>query len=40
MIMGLVASHKVWGEKIVNGLIDDGYRVIFLTTETQVTQKS
>ena len=28
MIMGLVASHKVWGEKIVNGLIDDGYRVI------------
>ena len=28
MIMGLLASHKVWGEQIVNGLVDSGYRVI------------
>jgi len=28
MIMGLMASHKVWGEEIVNGLVDSGYRVI------------
>ena len=28
MIMGLMGSHKVWGEKIVNGLVDSGYRVI------------
>ncbi len=28
MIMGLMGSHKVWGEEIVNGLIDSGYRVI------------
>ncbi|MDP6182048.1 MAG: hypothetical protein QF527_05195, partial [SAR86 cluster bacterium] len=28
MIMGLMASHKVWGEEIVNELVDSGYRVI------------
>ena len=28
MVMGLMASHKVWGERIVNGLVDEGYRVI------------
>ena len=28
MIMGLLASHKVWGEQIVNGLVDSGYRII------------
>ena len=28
MIMGLMGSHKVWGEKIVNGLVESGYRVI------------
>ena len=28
MVMGLLASHKVWGESIVNGLVDSGYRVI------------
>ena len=28
MIMGLMGSHKVWGEEIVNGLVDAGYRVI------------
>ena len=28
MIMGLMGSHKVWGETIVNGLVDSGYRVI------------
>jgi|TARA_B100001093_G_scaffold294778_1_gene281170 pimeloyl-ACP methyl ester carboxylesterase len=28
MIMGLMASHKVWGEQIVNSLVDTGYRVV------------
>lgn len=28
MIMGLMASHKVWGEEIVNSLVNSGYRVI------------
>ena len=28
MIMGLMASHKVWGEEIVNSLVDSGYQVI------------
>ena len=28
MVMGLLASHKVWGDTIVNGLVDSGYRVI------------
>ena len=28
MIMGLMGSHKVWGEEIVNGLVDAGYQVI------------
>ena len=30
MVMGLLASHKVWGETIVNGLVEPllGYRVI------------
>tara|TARA_B100000427_G_scaffold55257_1_gene42867 strand:+ start:433 stop:1308 length:876 start_codon:yes stop_codon:yes gene_type:complete len=28
MIMGLMGSHKVWGEEIVNGLLEAGYRVI------------
>ena len=28
MVMGLLASHKVWGETIVNGLVNSGYRVI------------
>ena len=28
MVMGLLASHKVWGETIVNELVNSGYRVI------------
>ena len=28
MILGLMGSHKVWGEEIVNGLVNSGYRVI------------
>ena len=28
MVMGLMASHKLWGEKIVNDLVDTGYKVI------------
>ena len=28
MIMGLMASHKVWGEEIVNDLVDSGYQVV------------
>ena len=28
MIMGLMASHKVWGEEIVNSLVNSGYRVV------------
>ena len=28
MIMGLMASHKVWGAEIVNSLVDAGYQVI------------
>ena len=28
MVMGLMASHKLWGEKIVNDLVDAGYKVI------------
>ena len=31
MIMGLMASHKVWGEEIVNELVNSGYRVILLS---------
>ena len=28
MIMGLMASHKVWGEEIVNNLVNSGYQVV------------
>jgi len=28
MIMGLMASHRLWGEYLVNGLVDAGYKVI------------
>jgi len=28
MVMGLTGSHRLWGEDIVNGLVDSGYRVI------------
>tara|TARA_B100000614_G_scaffold141041_1_gene125323 strand:- start:126 stop:1013 length:888 start_codon:yes stop_codon:yes gene_type:complete len=28
MIMGLMASHKVWGEEIVNSLVESGYQVV------------
>ena len=28
MIMGLMASHRVWPEEIVNGFVDAGYRVV------------
>ncbi len=28
MVMGLTGSHRLWGEDIVNGLVDNGYRVV------------
>ena len=28
MVMGLMASHKVWGEEIVNNLVESGYQVV------------
>ncbi len=28
MVMGLTGSHRLWGEDLVNGLIEAGYRVI------------
>ena len=28
MIMGLSASHKIWHSKLVEGLVDGGYRVV------------
>ena len=28
MVMGLMASHKVWGEDIVNNLVKSGYQVV------------
>ena len=28
MVMGLMASHKLWGEYLVNGLVEAGYKVI------------
>lgn len=28
MVMGLMASHKVWGERIINDLVHAGYKVI------------
>ena len=28
MVMGLTASHRLWGEDVINGLVDAGYRVI------------
>jgi len=28
MVMGLMASHRLWGEYLVNGLVDAGYKVI------------
>lgn len=28
MVMGLTASHRLWGEDLINGLIEAGYRVI------------
>tara|TARA_B100001057_G_scaffold462478_1_gene515483 strand:+ start:2153 stop:3034 length:882 start_codon:yes stop_codon:yes gene_type:complete len=28
MVMGLMASHKVWGEDIVNDLVKSGYQVV------------
>ena len=40
MIMGLMASHKVWGEEIVNSLVDSGYQVILLTTEIREILRS
>jgi pimeloyl-ACP methyl ester carboxylesterase len=30
MIMGLGASHKVWGEEFSNGLVDKGFRLVLL----------
>ena len=30
MIMGLGASHQVWGEPMINGLVKEGYRVILI----------
>ena len=28
MVMGLTGSHRLWGEDLVNGLVDAGYRVV------------
>ena len=28
MVMGLTASHRLWGEDVINGLVEAGYRVI------------
>ncbi len=28
MVMGLTASHRLWGEDVINGLVAAGYRVI------------
>jgi pimeloyl-ACP methyl ester carboxylesterase len=28
MVMGLTASHRLWGEDVINGLVASGYRVI------------
>jgi pimeloyl-ACP methyl ester carboxylesterase len=28
MVMGLMASHRLWGEYLVNGLVEAGYKVI------------
>lgn len=28
MVMGLTASHRLWGDDLINGLVDAGYRVI------------
>ena len=28
LIMGLTGSHRLWGEDFVNGLVDQGYRVV------------
>ena len=28
LVMGLTASHRLWGEDFVNGIIDAGYRVV------------
>ena len=30
MIMGLSASHKIWHSKLVQGIVDGGYRVVLL----------
>ena len=30
MIMGLSASHKIWHSKLVEGILDGGYRVVLL----------
>ena len=30
MVMGLMASHRLWGEYLVNGLVEAGYKVILL----------
>ena len=30
MIMGLSASHKIWHSKLVEGLVDGGYRVVLM----------
>ena len=30
MIMGLSASHKIWHSKLVEGIVDGGYRVVLL----------
>jgi pimeloyl-ACP methyl ester carboxylesterase len=28
MVMGLMASHRLWGEYLVNGLVEAGYKVV------------
>jgi pimeloyl-ACP methyl ester carboxylesterase len=28
LVMGLTASHRLWGEDFVNGIVDAGYRVV------------
>ena len=36
MIMGLSASHKIWHSKLVEGLVDGGYRVVLSNLESRV----
>ena len=28
LVMGLTASHRLWNEQFINGLVDAGYRVV------------